>query len=191
MQFWNTILHTALLGSDKTSVDQSQLPPGLQAATPANQDKEEVFLQTAAIAFNYRQAGNSPFSKEGLTLAPAPAEEKSYCSPAAMHLLGDLIMQPKPVLLRLWLTLCSGKALLIQPDWLPSLFQAGAANRSLRPGIALCGGKRAEWLAALNADWKYLAANGTESNESQEQLWHTGSTEQRRSVLQQLRQTDP
>jgi hypothetical protein len=191
MQFWNDILHTALLGSDKTTVDPARLPPGLKADLPPDQDKETSFLQTAALAFNYRQAGIKPFFKEGLTLSPSATEEKPYCSRVARQLLGELLTENNPLLLRLWLSLCDSKGQLIQPDWLPAILQAGASNKSLRAGIAVCGGKRAEWLAALNPDWKYLAAGNGEEGASQEEIWQTGSAEQRRSVLQGLRRTDP
>lgn len=191
MKFWNEILHTALLGSDKRTVDPAALSPDLTplaeqiaAETP---DKEDRFLRLAAIAFNYRQAGLLPFSQQGLTLAPAEKEEKPYCSAQAALVLGDLLQENNPPLVHFWLKLCRGKGQIAPPDILPVLLQAGRDNRSLRQEIIACGGKRAEWLGRLNPDWAFIAGSG----ETQEDLWQTGSVDQRRMLLQKLRRDDP
>ena len=191
MKFWNEILHTALLGSDKRSVDPAALSPDLiplaEQIAGETPDKEDRFLRLAAIAFNYRQAGLLPFSQEGLTLAPAEKEEKPYCSAQATLVLGDLLQENNPPLVHFWLTLCRGKGQIVPPDILPSLLQAGRDNKSLRQEIIISGGKRAEWLGRLNPDWAFVAG----SSETKEELWQTGSLDQRRMLLQQLRREDP
>ena len=58
---------------------------------------------------------------------------------------------------------------------------------SLRQEIIIFGGKRAEWLGRLNPDWSFIAGSG----ETKEELWQTGSPDQRRMLLQQLRREDP
>jgi Family of unknown function (DUF5691) len=191
MQFWNEVLHTALLGSDKKAVDPANLHPDLgelsQRLTAAVPDKEDRFLQLAAIALNYRQAGTTPLDKEGLTLIAAPPEEKPYCSVPAMQVLGDLLAENNPSLITFWLKLCQDNGQIVRPDLLPALLQTGAGDKSLRNGIIACIGRRGEWLSRLNPGWTFASGNG----ESDEQLWQTGSIDQRKQVLQQLRLSNP
>ena len=191
MQFWNEILHSALLGSDKKPLDLAALPPDIGGlAEPLktdNPDKEEYFLRLAATAFNYRQSGAEALPKEGLALSVAPPEEKPYCSATAISILEDLLAENSPSLIAFWLRRCREKGLLARPDILPALLRSGAADRSLRPDIAACAGKRGEWLGRLNTDWAF----SIDSKDSEEETWQTGSPEQRRQVLQQMRRDDP
>ena len=87
MQTWDQIINTALLGTDKRTLAANELPAELAelAALIQNSttDKEEQFLQIAALAFNYRQCGVLPLQKEGVTVSKAAMEEKSYCYPLA------------------------------------------------------------------------------------------------------------
>jgi len=191
MKFWNEILHSALLGSDKRTVDPATLPPDLAplaeqiaAETP---DKEDRFLRLAAITFNYRQAGLLPLSQEGLTLTPAEKEEKPYCSAQATLVLGDVLQENNAWLTHAWLRLCCKNGQIVPPDILPALLQAGATVKTLRAEIITCGGKRAKWLGRLNPDWAFIAGTG----ETKEELWQTGSLDQRKTILYQLRLEDP
>ena len=95
MQTWDQIINTALLGTDKRPLAANELPVELAEAAVLVQnnttDKEEQFLQTAALVFNYRQCGVMPLQKEGVTIVKAAAEEKRYCSVLAMQTLNDIL----------------------------------------------------------------------------------------------------
>ena len=62
MEFWDAIINTAMIGTDKKIIGTNELPTEiLEAATLVTEndkiDKEEKFLQLAALAFNFRQCG--------------------------------------------------------------------------------------------------------------------------------------
>ena len=84
MEAWEHIVHTALLGTDKRQPDAQQFPASLaqtaQALTSFT-DKEEQFLQTAALVFNFRQCGVLPLHKEAIDFPAAPQEEKHIVPP--------------------------------------------------------------------------------------------------------------
>lgn len=85
MQFWDDIVNTAMIGTDKKQPDANMLPLELaeQAGiiqTNAALDKEESFLQLAAVALNYRQSGSMPVIKEGVDIETAPVEEKNIAA---------------------------------------------------------------------------------------------------------------
>jgi hypothetical protein len=190
MELWSEIIHTAMLGTDKKTISADALTDELtEAATlinnNTNTDKEEKFLQLASVTFNYRQSGALPLHKEEVKLQPAPAEEKKYCSSEAMQALQDILSEESIPLLKFWLQLCSSRQQIVNPALIPSLFSIAMQNKNLQSAVANCCGKRGEWLARFNDAWNFSAS------ESPEQIWQTGTPEQRRSVLKETRKKNP
>jgi hypothetical protein len=187
MEFWDHIVHTALLGTDKRAINAGTLPSAVAEATALIQqnnssDKEEQFLQTAALAFNYRQCGVMPLQKEGISITKAAAEEKQYGSALAMQTIKDILDAESNSLLQFWLQQCVAKERIVVPELVPVLLNAGIQQKKLQNLIVACCGKRGEWLSRFNTDWNFSTAG------SNEELWQTGTLEQRKGVLQQLRQ---
>src|SRR3954469_766944 len=123
MQTWDQIINTALLGTDKRTLAANELPAELAALAALIQnnttDKEEQFLQIAALAFNYRQCGVLPLQKEGITVSKAAIEEKSFCSPLAIQTLKDILDSESNSLLQFWLQLCDSKSRIVTPELVP------------------------------------------------------------------------
>lgn len=169
MEAWNHIISTAMLGTDKRLPELQQLPASVaEAAALVNGDKEEQFLQTAALVFNFRQCGMIPLQKEIINFPVAEEEDKEYCSAFSMQLLRDILEVQSKSLLKFWVEKCDAKQQIVMPDILPQLMQAGVRN---------CCGKRGEWLAQFNNDWKF---SETANND---ELWETGTLEQRVAIL--------
>jgi hypothetical protein len=189
MEFWNNIITTAMIGTDKKSISANELPADLQEATTlihANEtiDKEEKFLQITALAFNYRQAGVLPLHKETVTLEQCPPEERPNCNAAAMQVLKDIQSEESLPLLKFWLQQCNAKGQLVQPELIPSLLAEGVQQKKLQTLIAACCGKRGEWLSRFNVAWNFS------QNQTAEKLWQTGTPEQRKAILKDTRAID-
>jgi uncharacterized protein DUF5691 len=189
MQFWDIIINTATIGTDKRQVSVGEIPSDLQpAATMINEnpviDKEEKFLQLAAFAFNYRQCGVSP-NRQEITISPAPAEDKEYCNSVAIAVLNDILVEESMPLLKFWLEHCVAKERIVFPETIPQLFSIGMQQKKLQTLIALCCGKRGKWLSSFNSDWNFSL------EASDEELWQTGTMEQRKEVLRRIRKTEP
>ena len=189
MQFWDVIINTATIGTDKKQVGAGEIPSDLQqAATVINDnpviDKEEKFLQLAAFAFNYRQCGVSPHRQE-ITISPAPAEDKEYCNSIAMTVLNDIMVEESMPLLKFWLEHCVARERIVFPEVVPQLFSLGTQQKKLQTLIALSCGKRGEWLSAFNPDWNFS------SGAADEELWQTGTMEQRKELLKRIRKAEP
>jgi Family of unknown function (DUF5691) len=146
-------------------------------------DKEIKFLQLAAVAFNYRQSGNLPFQKE-ISFSPCPPEEKKYCTAVASHTLNEILSEESLPLLKLWLEKCNKNHLVVQPGTIPALLEIASNHKSFQTLVASCCGKRGEWLSNYNDSWKFSMA------QSIEEIWQTGTPEQRKNVLIELRETD-
>lgn len=189
MQVWNTIIHTAMIGTDKKQPDPADWPEGLaEAASLINEnaatDKEEKFLQLASVAFNFRQSGVMPLQKE-IAMPVVPEEEKSYCSAAASQALNDILSEDNPALLKLWLEECDKKQQIVEPGMVHLLLPVAVQQKKLQLLIASCCGRRGEWLSRFNESWKFSLA------QTDEEIWQTGSTEQRKEILKQIRKNKP
>lgn len=190
MQFWNHIIQTAMLGTDKKQVTAAELPGALAEASTiitgnTALDKEEQFLQIASLAMNYRQSGTQPLQKEGINIPLAPPEEKPYCNNRAAGVLKDIVEEDSNPLLTIWLQYCINAGQLAPPLLLPVLLDKATQHKTLRTAVEKVMGKRGEWLCGFNPNWQFTAA------ETDEERWQTGKPEQRRQVLQQLRSTNP
>ena len=190
MELWNNIVNTAMLGTGKKIIGANELTADLTDALSiinANNsiDAEERFLQTASVALNYRQAGFLPLHKEGLHLPSAPDEDKMYCSAVAVNILKDILSEENDHLLKLWLGLCSERKQLVPPALIPVMLGIGVKQKKLQALITDCCGKRGRWLAEFNDAWNFSTA------ETEEELWQTGTPEQRKKGLADLRRKDP
>lgn len=189
MQFWDNIINTAMIGTDKKQVGLADVPEDLAGATTlihSNEttDKEEKFLQLAAVTFNFRQSGITALAKE-VNIVPAPPEEKEYCNTDAMHSLKDILSEESIPLLKLWLQHCDGKRQIVTAELLPALLEVGTQHKNLQLLIASCCGKRGEWLSSFNMAWNFS------STQTSEELWQTGTTEQRKIILKETRKINP
>ncbi|MBX3254126.1 MAG: hypothetical protein KF862_08310 [Chitinophagaceae bacterium] len=189
MELWNTVIHAAILGTDKKNISEREVNDVLLPAFNVIQengllDKEEKFLQAASLAFNYRQSGAAALNRE-ISMAPAPSEEKKYCSRKSMQVLQDIVSEENIPLLQLWLTHCNKYQQIVAPPFVPLLLTVGEQHKKLQPLISCCTGKRGAWLAVFNPHWNF-GNTGTE-----EELWQTGTTDQRKMALQQVRRNDP
>lgn len=178
-----------MMGTDKKQVSIAEVPVGLEEAAILIQentakDKEEKFLQLAAIALNYRQCGVLPPKKE-LRMLAAPVEEKEYCNEMASQALWDIIGEESIYLLKFWLQYCYEKQQIVKPELVPLLLSKGAEQKKLQLIIAACCGKRGEWLGGFNTVWNFSFTK------TGEDLWQTGTLEQRKEILKQTRITDP
>jgi hypothetical protein len=187
---WNNIINTALLGTGKKQLSAAELPTDLATvATTIMEDRsldaETQFLHIAAVVLNYRQSGVSAEHNSGVPLQAAPPEEKPYCNKAAIYALQDALDMDLLPLVNYWLEACYDKGQIVVPEYIPVLLETAVSQKRIRHlTMAVCG-KRGQWLSNMNADWQFPFAL------SNEDRWQTGSAEDRRQVLQEMRQSYP
>jgi hypothetical protein len=189
MESWNHIIHTALLGTDKQALKKENLVAEVveqyDLIAQNTQSREEVFLQTAALVYNYRQCGFLPVQKETVFISRAKDEEKEYANGLAYQTLYDIIETGSSSLLQFWLEECAKANKIVQYELIPELMDAGVKQKSLQPLVHVCCGHRGAWLTQFNAEWKYAAST------DEEERWQTGTLEQRKKVLAQVRKANP
>ncbi|MFT3705471.1 MAG: DUF5691 domain-containing protein [Agriterribacter sp.] len=190
MQFWDEMVKNAMIGTDKKQPGSTLLPQVLAKQADiiqqnASLDKEEQFLQLAAVAFNYRQSGSMPVIKAGIDLEAAPAEEKKYCTTETIQHLKNILSEESMPLLQLWLEHCAAKEQIVLPTVVPTLLSIGVRQKKMQELIHSCCGKRGEWLAKFNAEWNFL------QGDLPEQVWQTGTMEMRKHIFKETRKGDP
>lgn len=191
MQSWNDILNIALLGTAKKQPDTGTLPGPLQPAAATilaapDTDREEQFLQLAAVVFNYRQSGAMATAGGSSAIPVCPPETKAYCSATAIQSLHHTLDSENIPLLTLWMELCVRHQQVLPPEYLPRILENASRHKSLRNLAAACCGKRGEWLAQFNREWNFSVAADTT-----EEMWENGTTAQRLEALTRIRQERP
>ncbi len=189
MKSWNDITNIALIGADKMQLTVDEFTGELAEAfgqinSAPSLDKEEQFLQLASVAYNFRQSGSTAITSQSIKSSVAPIEENGYCGVPAVNILKDILDENSMGLLKIWLDECGGKNNIVTTEIVPALLEVAAAQKNLRTQILACCGKRAAWLAGFNTAWNFV---GTATDD---EMWNTGTAEQRKLVLRQLCLTD-
>ena len=189
MEFTEPLIHTALLGTDKRQLKKEDVPAHLATTLELIEQsalyKEESFLQVATILANYRKCGVMPLHEEAITITKAETEERAYANATTHQVLKDILAEESPALVGYWLQVCDHFKLVVQPELIPALLELGAKHKVWQPLVISCTGKRGEWLSSFNHRWQF------NPKESEDELWHRGTGEQRRQVLQTLRAKEP
>lgn len=186
---WNDIINTAMIGTEKKSVQKNLLPAELAAVAgkieTSSTDKEEIFLKTSGLVFNYRQAGVQPLEAQAGNIQVCEEEDLSYCSDKAAGVLQSVLSEENDALLRLWMQKCAAVNQVVPPVFLPRLFNLAWRNKSIRNEILSCVGKRGRWLTQFNPHWQFGR------DESPAEIFTNGKTDERKTALKQIRQQDP
>jgi hypothetical protein len=189
MQFRNSIINTALLGTEKKQISASELPESLMTSIEQiedeDSDNEAKFLKSAAVALSFYKAGIQPLK---LSLEPdeASTENLTYCSKEAIRILRETLDYKYHTLTRLWCKKCVEKNLIVQPHLLPDLFEWGVATKKQSTDLFHSViGNRGLWLSKFSDEWTFARSNDTLVD------WETGSIHQRVKYLERLRVEDP
>jgi hypothetical protein len=123
----------------------------------------------------------------------APPERLRACPPAAEAVLARLLRGQHPASLqREWLHLLQRHGGHLPPRFLPRLLDTATRQPALRAQLRPVLGERGRWLAGLHAEWSWAAASvDTDTDDTSDGAWDTGTPEQRLDLLQAWRARDP
>lgn len=184
--YWQTILQTAVIGSERQPL---ALPAGTDALgkllAQINSDGEESLLSAAATMSLYETAGRQP---QQVTLPPdrvCAQETLTRCSPRAGQHLAMMLQGQQAELLPEWFQAIARRGWHVLEESLPLLLQTGHDHKELRDVILPTLGERGLWLATQNSAWHYAIRTDDGS------VWETGSQQQRMAYFTQLRKREP
>ncbi|WP_433336915.1 DUF5691 domain-containing protein [Spirillospora sp. CA-294931] len=184
MSSWDEHVTAALLGTERRDA------PVLPEAPGDVGDAAGRLLDQAALLAVRRRAGLAPVSADPVTpIAPAPSEDAPAVPAAAAHRLARILSGEQLRVLPEWLDAAAGLGYRVPARLLPELLEKGRSDRVLRRPIAKAGGRRGVWLALQNTDWAYLVGAGDDPGG--ENVWETGTRNQRVAYLTRLRGGEP
>jgi len=206
---WQDLVTASLIGTERAPVPPVRIPGWPATDNPAADDHSaakftqggavdqravlfdpaETLLDQAALLTAARRAGRPAGHAEPLpTAGPDP---RPLVSTAAGDRLAWMLRGEHPELLTEWLTAAVERGLRVPAQLLPGLLdrarRVSPADPELRRLVAAAGGPRARWLAGLNAEWTFAAADIAVGEEA----WRLGDAGQRRAYLTALRAADP
>jgi Family of unknown function (DUF5691) len=176
-----TLIATALIGTERQPLPELSLAPGLNHET-----KEANLLSAAAILTAYRRAGYAP-SNNSTILEVSPPDSKPELTNAMREILFRVVHGHQE-LLEECLNLFAGYRFAHRD--LPMMLDLGRNNTEHRTKIAELIDARGRWLASLNKQWSWATSN-TESIEDAVQSFEIGSKAARAMALQSIRNNDP
>jgi len=152
-------------------------------------DPAGVLLDQAALLTAARRAGRPAGHAEPLPVAgPDP---RPLVSQAAADRLAWMLRGENPDLLTEWLAAVVDRGLRVPAQLLPGVLdrarRVSPTDHGLRRLAAAAGGPQARWLAGLNTEWAWVAADAP----SGDAVWRLGDAGQRRAYLTALRAADP
>ncbi len=189
--FWNHLVTTALLGTDKQAFDETLLPEPIRKVVQQadKKDKEELFYKTATVAAHYYKAGALPQKLDLLTGKPCEPEEQRYASPQAVGILRKILSYENgnPALVEKWLKECGKKSWIVPPEQLLTVLNLGLDKKymHLQRQIESVTGRRGQWMVQFNSEWNYLQEPDYQS------IWEEGKTAERKAALEHIRKTNP
>jgi hypothetical protein len=176
-----TLIATALIGTERQPLPELSLAPGLNGET-----KEANLLSAAALLTAYRRAGYSS-SKGGTRLEVSPPDNKPELTGTMREILFRVVHGHQE-LLEECLSLFAGYRFAHRD--LPMMLDLGRNNTPHRSKISELIDARGRWLAGLNKQWSWATSN-IESMEDAVQSFEAGSKTARGMALQSVRTNDP
>jgi len=186
---WEEIINTSIIGTEKKQVAKQLLPGEL--ATLAGQiesgegEKEDHFLKIASLVYNYRRAGTLTVKENISSISVCENESLSYCNSKATSSLNAVLGDENNSLLFYWLFHCNKSNLIVQPEFIPQLFEIAEKNKELRTLIAVCSGKRGQWLSGFNPAWNFS------SGDTEENIFMHGKPDERKEAFIKWRRNTP
>lgn len=185
MQFKDSLINVALLGTERKSLAATELPEALQTAVQlvyqSENDTEAQFIKTSALALGYLKAGAQPVK---LALEPneAPAETKSISNDKANAILVDMLTAKQNSLAHYWAYNCYNANQVVQPETLPQYltWAKGAGKNEYLEHII---GNRGKWLVQFYPEWRFAI--------KEDANWETATINERVRLLVKMRQTEP
>ncbi|MCW3050894.1 MAG: hypothetical protein JWN14_64, partial [Chthonomonadales bacterium] len=204
MEVWQEALKIALIGTER------QAPTSLASAEPISrlsaewkpEEKERNLLRASGLLMAYRRAGYRPMQSGETPPAPAEPDEKPVVPGVVMQDLMAMVGGQYREALPEWLQIAAERGWRLPEEHLVELLEFGRGHPEMRPALLPLLGMRGRWLAAQNPDWHYALqfslfeieneweAEAT-TTEQTEQVWQTGTQEERVALLHRLRRSDP
>lgn len=184
---WEDLVTTALLGTTRRPLEESGVDEQVRALLPVG-DPPAQLLDAAALTAVRRRAGARLLRADAQFPEPAAPEPRRTTPPAATRTLQSSLRSRDTELLLEFLALAGERGLVVAPEALPALLDAGVGNRAVADAAAGVLGTRGRWLAAQRDTWVPQAAR---SGTGRAEEWEFATLPDRVEILRALRRDAP
>jgi hypothetical protein len=179
---WKRLLSIATLGVARAAPATEELWPAGVTPIPAASVADTV-LRAGMTAYLWQTAGGRAPAGPPLQVHRAPAPARAQVPEAACWRLARMLTGTYRELVPQWLALAQDAQRELPVHWLPTAL-AGLSEEE-RQGFPDVLGPAAAWLGELNPGWK------TTPPAASEELWSSGTVQERLTQLTLLRSHDP
>ncbi|MEM9923758.1 MAG: DUF5691 domain-containing protein [Cyanobacteria bacterium P01_D01_bin.50] len=187
MNIWQDLVKTAVVGTQRKDLkileQDNQLGEVLSCL--GSNDKEGSLLRAAVVISLYQKAGKLTTIDNQTNLETCKLDDLPYCNQKSEKHLEIILNGEYSEILPEWLRITAEVGKVVSPRYLPDLLALGKRQHNLRKDILPVLGNRGIWLAAQNPEWNYFITD------NREKIWKNGSLEERKTILEQLRQSEP
>jgi hypothetical protein len=180
------IIKSAMIGTSKFV--PTALRPVMQEVNEkiaaASEDREDAYLKLTAGYLLLEEAGKK-LPENSFRLPVAPEENKQFISEDANALINQFLKNKEDVLTEYFIYRCQEKGKVVLPALLPELLSRAIEKKHRRAQLLQVCGTRGTWLADINPQWQELLTP------PEENVWETGTWEQRKAYFNMLRQSSP
>lgn len=193
------LLSTFIVGTDRQAPDMPQLPSPLRELLPQVEKLSgtpaTTLLRVAGILSLSEYAGFAPWGGDPLEISSAedisPSAEVSTDEPDTRlaDLANGILEDGSEILQRELLSLLANKARTLPHGALVKALELARHRESMRPPVIAVLGSRGRWLAARNPEWAFALVG--QADGLLDEVWATGTLEQRSAYFENLRTRDP
>ncbi|WP_053226690.1 DUF5691 domain-containing protein [Solirubrobacter soli] len=185
MSGWDDLVAAALIGTDRRPVSAS-VPEGSPAGLEAllGERGVEDRLLGAAAAWTVARRAGAVARAGGEAAAPAELDPRPIAPGGALR---QRLEGLYPLLLGEWLALAAARGLRPPPELVPALLEYVVEAPELHAAVAEAAGPLGAWLAERHPEWAFVRG----ASEDVDAVWSEGGTDERRTLLERLRGTDP
>ena len=177
---------TALLGTEKRGLPD--LSPELQAFVNDDAPTEAQLLTGAAAASLFVRAAREAPTDTRLLIDSAPADRKPVLSAGAETYLRQMLTGYRTQLLAEFLAAVAKSGKRVPHVYLPAVLELAKRQADVREVVRDTVDERGVWLARQNPDWSFAVSSQASRPV---ELFETGSLEERKQALADLRKVDP
>lgn len=186
MKQLSEIVKTSLLGTDKYMHLSNPFEINLiEKILLLNTDKEDKFLKSTYTSFIFYEAGLIA-PKIDIPLNPCPPEIKTITDDKICNYIKSSLQTNNDLLFQYLIHICNKNNWVVSRELVPNILNKALTNKKRAESLVICCGETGKWLCKLHPEWKNILIEESEGN-----IWETGTFGQRKAFLKELRKQEP
>lgn len=184
--FWQELVKIALMGTERAQLSDATKEALMAKGIAPGEDEARIIMEGASYYAMMQKSGFTPKDWIGSIPEPAPQDRaENSCNPIAVDCLQQILGESYSLAIHEFIRLLEQNNKHLPSELLPGLLDQCRQSPDFWKKLQPCIGEKGRWLIQQNPAWRLLLPNNDPT------IWETGSREQRRAFLINLRNNDP